>query len=133
MDLKKYQKMCESTAVHYKSKDLEIATWGLGVSGEAGDIASCIKKYYAHKNRGVKDGIKENIGDMLWYTAMVCNFFDWQLEDILNENQKKLALRYPKGFTYERAQRKMIKWSGKKEIKSNKNLKVKKSLRTGQK
>lgn len=123
MELKKYQKICSDTAARYRSKDLEIATWGLGVSGEAGDVASCIKKYYAHKNREVKDGIKENIGDMLWYTAMVCNFFGWELSEILDENQKKLALRYPKGFTYKRAQRKMIKWSGQKEIKKLKSNK----------
>jgi len=123
MDLKEYQKICLKTAAKYSNKDLEIATWGLGISGEAGDVASCIKKYYAHKDKKVKDGIKENIGDTLWYMAMVCNFFGWQLEEVLEENYQKLATRYPKGFTYKGAQRKMIKWSGQKEIKK---LKAKK-------
>ena len=123
MDLKTYQKACRLTAKKFKSGDLEIATWGLGVAGEAGDVASCIKKYYAHQNKEVKDGIRENIGDTLWYTAMICNFFGWQLSDVLNENHKKLLARYPKGFTLKKAQRKMIKWSGQKEDKNIKKLK----------
>ena len=128
MDLKTYQKACKLTAKKFKSKVLEIATWGLGVAGEAGDIASCIKKYYAHKNKEVRDGIKENIGDMLWYTAIVCNFFGWQLANILDENYKKLLTRYPKGFTFKKAQRKMVKWSGQtptrlRASKENKNIK----------
>ena len=125
MNLKDYQKICQQTAKKFKDKNLEIATWGLGVSGEAGDIASCIKKYYAHQNKEVKDGIKENIGDMLWYTAMVCNHFGWQLDEILDNNYQKLKDRYPKGFSLKQAKRKMVKWSGnsltmlgtKKEIK----------------
>jgi len=124
MDLKDYQKLCKKTAKKFSSKDLEIATWGLGISGEAGDIASCIKKYYAHQNKEVRDGIKENIGDMLWYTAMICNYFNWPLEEILEANYQKLKERYPTGFSIKKAQRKMIKWSGQKE--QIKKLKVKK-------
>ena len=69
---------------------MEISCWELGVSGEAGDIASCIKKLIFHKNESIKDGIKENIGDMMWYTAMICNWFEWNFEEILDENIKKL-------------------------------------------
>ena len=115
MDLKNYQKLCRQTAKKFSNKQLEIATWGLGVSGEAGDIASCIKKYYAHQNTEVKDGIKENIDDMLWYTAMICNFFGWDMQEILNENVEKLKKRFPNGFTIADARRDgtMIDWNKK--------------------
>jgi len=129
MNLKDYQKLCKNTAKKFSDKNLEIATWGLGVSGEAGDIASCIKKYYAHQNKEVKDGIKENIGDMLWYTAMVCNHFNWSLDEILTANYQKLKNRYPEGFSIKKARRKMIKWSGQtpaKEKTKKEKLKVKK-------
>ena len=56
----------------------EILTWGLGITGEAGDVASCIKKTYAHNN-DKKDGIKENLGDTFWYVARICNFYGWEL------------------------------------------------------
>lgn len=87
---------------------MEILTWGLGIAGEAGDVASCIKKTISHKN-DQKDGIKENIGDTLWYAAMICNFFGWDLAKVLKENIKKLQKRYPKGFTNKKAQRNKTK------------------------
>ncbi len=119
MNLKEYQELAKLTAKKFDNPELEISTWGLGVTGEAGDIASCIKKTFAHKNEVVKDGIKENIGDMFWYSAMICNFFNWNMEEILQQNIEKLKKRYPQGFTIEDARRggTMIKWSGEGEIK----------------
>lgn len=105
MNLKQYQKICKKTAKKFDNKEKEILAWGLGVSGEAGDVAGCIKKTFSHNN-DQKSGIRENIGDTLWYAAMICNFFDWDLEKILEENIKKLKKRYPDGFTEKDAKRK---------------------------
>lgn len=96
--LKKYQEECKRTVRDFKSKEIEIMTWGLGISGEAGDVAGCIKKTIVHMN-DQRAGIKENLGDTLWYIAMICNFFGWSLEDVFNENMDKLEKRYPQGFT----------------------------------
>jgi len=118
MNLKEYQELAKITAKKFDNPEVEIATWGLGITGEAGDVASCIKKTFAHKN-DVKDGIKENIGDMFWYTAMICNFFNWDLQEILNMNIEKLRKRYPQGkFTIEDARRggTMVKWSGEGQV-----------------
>ncbi len=119
MNLNEYQKLCLTTAKKGLKHEEALCNWGLGVSGEAGDIASCIKKFVFHKNVAIKDGIRENIGDMMWYTAMICNTYGWNFEEVLEENIKKLKDRYPKGFTHKDAQRKgtMIKWSGAGEIK----------------
>ena len=112
MELKEYQRLCELTAKKdFETKTEEIMCWGLGVTGEAGDIGSCIKKTFAHK-KDVKEGIKENIGDMMWYTAMICNFFGWSLDEVLLENVEKLKKRFPEGFTYKSVDREMVKWSG---------------------
>ena len=111
--LKEYQEACKLTAKKdYKSPTEEIMTWGLGIAGEAGDVASCIKKTFAHNN-DQKQGIRENLGDTLWYTATICNFFDWDLQEILNENLAKLKTRYPQGFTQKSASRNntMIDWN----------------------
>lgn len=102
--LKKYQKFCITTASKPKDKIIEIFDWGLGIAGEAGDVASCIKKTFAHKN-DQKKGIRENIGDTMWYIAMICNYFGWDLKSILKENMAKLKKRYPKGFVYKNARR----------------------------
>jgi len=112
MNLKEYQEFCKTTAKKYESQKEEAFTWGLGIAGEAGDVASCIKKTFAHDN-DQKLGIRENLGDALWYAAMICNVFNWNIEEILKENIEKLKKRYPKGFTINDAQRngKMIDWN----------------------
>ena len=104
MDLKDYQKLCKKTAKIFNSKNDEIVNWGLGIVGEAGDVAGCIKKTVFHNN-DQKEGIKENLGDTMWYIAMICNCFGWDLEEVLEGNIKKLKNRYPQGFTERGAQR----------------------------
>ena len=113
MDLSEYQKLANKTAKKdFGSKEEEIFCWGLGITGEAGDVASCIKKTFAHK-KDVREGIRENLGDMMWYAAMICNFFGWNLQEVLEENIVKLKKRYgEKGFNYNSVDREMIKWSG---------------------
>jgi len=104
MNLKEYQKQAKKT-VGTQGKE-GILNWGLGVAGEAGDLAGCIKKTYFHKN-DQKEGIRENIGDVMWYLVAICDFYNWDLGEVLNENITKLAKRYPKGkFRYEDAKRK---------------------------
>ena len=56
--------------------------------------------------------IRENIGDMMWYAAMICNFFGWDFSKVLDENVVKLKERYGDiGFNYGSVDREMIKWS----------------------
>jgi NTP pyrophosphatase (non-canonical NTP hydrolase) len=115
-NLSEYQKICKITAKKdFANKNEEIMTWGLGISGEAGDVASCIKKTFAHGN-DQKEGIRENVGDVLWYAAMICNFFEWDFQEILEENLEKLKKRYPEGFTDKDAQRggTMVDWNEKR-------------------
>lgn len=108
MDLKKYQEICKSMAKKFETPEKEILIWGLGITGEAGDVASCILKTFAHNNNQ-KEGIKENLGDTLWYVAMICNFFEWNMDEVLENNLSKLKKRYPKGFNMKDAKRSGIK------------------------
>lgn len=103
--LKDYQKLCKKTAGKFGSKEKEIFTYGLGIAGEAGDVAGCIKKIYSHKD-DQRMGVKENLGDTIWYIAMICNFYNWDLEEVMRENIKKLEKRYKgKGFSFRKAKR----------------------------
>ena len=112
--LKQYQKACKATAKKFETDEKEILTWGLGIAGEAGDIAGCIKKTYSHDNDQTA-GVRENIGDTIWYAAMISNFYGWDLQEILQENLEKLKKRFPKGFTLEDAKRKntRVDWNEK--------------------
>lgn len=114
-NLSEYQRLCKRTAKgSFDDPEKEIFGWGLGIAGEAGDVASCIKKTYGHKN-DQKAGIRENLGDTMWYIAAICNFFGWDLREVLAENIIKLGERYPKGFTFKDAKRggKMVDWNEK--------------------
>ncbi|MDI6778399.1 MAG: nucleoside triphosphate pyrophosphohydrolase family protein [Patescibacteria group bacterium] len=112
IDLREYQKFVKKIAKKFENRNEEIMTWGLGISGEAGDVASCIKKTFAHEN-DQKTGIRENIGDTFWYMAAICNFFGWDIEEIIGENMAKLKKRCPKGFATKKAKRKMTDWGEK--------------------
>ena len=112
IDLEKYQKFVKKIAKKFEKRNEEIMTWGLGISSEAGDVASCIKKTFAHGN-DQKSGIRENVGDTFWYMAAICNFFGWDIEEIIGENMEKLKKRYPQGFTTQKAKRKMVDWGEK--------------------
>ncbi len=105
IDIKKYQRLVKKTAkVDFKTKNDEIVNWGLGVSGEAGDLAGCVKKTVYHNN-DQRQGIRENVGDTMWYLAMICNFYGWKFEEVLAENIEKLNKRYSKGFSEKEASR----------------------------
>ncbi len=111
-NLKTYQKLCKRTAKKFGNREKEIFIWGLGIAGEAGDVAGCIKKTFSHAN-DQRSGIRENLGDIFWYAAMICNYFNWDMDEVLGENIKKLEKRYPSGFTVKRARRKgrRIDWN----------------------
>jgi NTP pyrophosphatase (non-canonical NTP hydrolase) len=102
--LRDYQEFCKLTAKKFEVPEHEIFAWGLGIAGEAGDVAGCIKKTSFHGN-DQKQGVRENIGDVMWYAAMICNYYGWTLQDILNENLDKLKARYPNGFNIKDASR----------------------------
>lgn len=118
VNIKEYQEACEKTARVLDDKEKQICFWGLGIAGEAGDVASCIKKEIFHENKKVRGGIREGLGDVMWYVSMICNFYGWSLDEIMDENLAKLKERYDDGgFTLEGAQRNhtMKKWSGEGE------------------
>ncbi len=105
LSLREYQKLVKTTAKgDYQNRNDEIANWGLGVAGEAGDLAGCIKKTIYHHNDQIA-GIRENVGDTMWYLGMICNFYGWDFEEILAENIQKLKKRYTKGFSTKEAAR----------------------------
>lgn len=110
----KYLEFCKTTCSPFENKEKEIMTYGLGLCGEAGDAAGCIKKIVSHKDNQL-EGLKENLGDMMWYVARICSYYGWTIEELVQENIEKLSKRYPDGFKWEALQRgnKRIDWNEK--------------------
>jgi len=74
---------------------------GLGLSGETGEIADLLKKYLHHRNGKPLDvgKIKDELGDVLWYAAVLADTLGFSLEDAMAANIAKLEARHKNGFT----------------------------------
>lgn len=96
MDMNEYQNLAWRTAGG-KSH----INFVLGLVGEAGEVAECIKKRDFHKRYDdfPPERVAEEIGDVLWYAACLAHMFGYDLSVIAHENINKLRNRYPKGFT----------------------------------
>ena len=70
----------------------------LGLSGETGEFCDMIKKAVFHEKEFDEEHAKKELGDCLWYVAMICESFGWNLEEIMEMNTEKLKARYPEGF-----------------------------------
>lgn len=75
----------------------------LGMVTEAGELADVYKKYIAYIKPIDYVNVKEELGDLLWYIANMCNILDLSLEDIFEINIAKLKARYGESFSEEKA------------------------------
>ena len=70
----------------------------LGLNGEAGELADLLKKHlYQGHELDVKEMINE-LGDVLWYCALLAEALDEDLGEVAKKNIEKLMNRYPNGF-----------------------------------
>jgi len=94
-DLDMYQKVAKTTAIYPREQAIIYPT--LGLTGEAGEVANKVKKIIrdgSDKNdeRLVQD-ISAEIGDCLWYIAVLASDIGVKLSDIASNNLEKLANR----------------------------------------
>lgn len=75
----------------------------LGLAGEAGETLDMVKKWIFHEKELDVEHLKKEIGDVMWYVAMICESFGFELDEILQMNVDKLKARYPEGFDTVRA------------------------------
>lgn len=75
----------------------------LGLAGEAGETLDMIKKWVFHEKDLDLVHFKRELGDVMWYVAMICHSMEINLDEILQMNVDKLKARYPEGFDTVRA------------------------------
>lgn len=96
-DFKTYQAQARKTAVYPKELKITYATMGL--AGEAGELANKVKKIM--RGDGNRDelieGIKAEMGDILWYLAALADDLDVELADIAGTSIEKLHSRLARG------------------------------------
>ena len=79
-----------------KLKDYFIMTAGLG--GETGEVLEILKKS-VRDDEFDKNHLIEELGDVLYYLTMVCNYHKIKLEDVMEGNVEKLEKRYNRKIT----------------------------------
>ncbi len=102
MDLNEYQKKALVTALY--KKEHKIIYPALGLGNEAGEVQGKIKKWLRGddgENGAMSDerktALKGELGDVLWYLAVLASDLGLSLGEIAQDNVDKLESRKERG------------------------------------
>lgn len=69
----------------------------MGLAGESGELINKVKKVFRDNGGQMtdekKEAIKQELGDVLWYTAQLATALGFTLEDVAKDNLDKLSDR----------------------------------------
>ena len=82
------------------AKDLHerVCLAALGLVGEAGEVADLVKKHRYQGHRLDRLKLREELGDVLWYSMLLSHSLGYSLAEVIDSNIQKLRRRYPRGF-----------------------------------
>jgi NTP pyrophosphatase (non-canonical NTP hydrolase) len=99
MQLDDYQRAARRTAI-YADQHRGIYP-ALGLASEAGEVAGKIKKVLRDQGgdfaNAPLEALEDELGDVLWYVAVLAADLGLSLEDIAARNLEKLASRRQRG------------------------------------
>jgi NTP pyrophosphatase (non-canonical NTP hydrolase) len=75
----------------------------VGIGNEAGELFSLLQKWLWYGKPLDVANAKEELGDLMWYAAQLCNALGFDLGDVMRCNIAKLKARYPEKYTDEKA------------------------------
>ena len=97
MTLDEYQAQALTTAIFSGDEFHDLCHWVLAINGEAGEIAEKLKKIIRDQKSVVTDEHKaemaKEIGDVLWYLAILANHLGVPFDEIAHTNIAKLQSR----------------------------------------
>lgn len=99
MDLSEYQDEALVTAVQSGDPIHDLCHYAFGASDEAGEIAGAMKKYLRGDfgTHELRRRLKGEIGDTLWYLAVLADDIGFDLSEVAEGNIKKLRDRDERG------------------------------------
>lgn len=112
MELNDYQAKAMRTRGIYtprvfSEREQQLMAGCLGLAGESGEFVDSVKKAFFHNKEIPDEVLSKEIGDLLWYAALICDAKGWKLGDIAAYNIHKLKVRYPQGFSYVDAEKRV--------------------------
>jgi NTP pyrophosphatase (non-canonical NTP hydrolase) len=99
MNFYEYQKKAMRTANLGLNENDQLMNAALGMSGEAGEFAGYVKKFFFQGHDFPKEKLISEAGDVIWYCALACEAMGIDLEDVVQYNLDKLQKRYPEAFS----------------------------------
>lgn len=102
MKFTEYQKCAIVTKKQWDNKDLELADCGLGLTGEAGEVADMLKKHISGTKPLDEERLgklKYEIGDVMWYIAALCDALEFDMGELATINIEKLRKRHGDKFS----------------------------------
>ncbi|MEK4707057.1 nucleoside triphosphate pyrophosphohydrolase family protein [Bacillus sp. FSL R10-2780] len=114
-ELDQYQEATLRTWNKRNDFGFRVSNAALGLTGEAGEVADLVKKaiYHGHgfqpahcpgEANGNVHKLALELGDIMYYVGIMAHEMGYTLQDIAEMNIKKLAKRYPDGFSREASQ-----------------------------
>ena len=95
LTLDQYQQQAAKTAVYPEDKVWEYLIAGL--AGEVGELASIFAKHWRGDGDINPDHARAELGDILWFVAMLAHELGCDLSDVAQGNLDKLADRANRG------------------------------------
>ena len=77
-----------------------LLTGAVGINSEGGEIMEIVKKLIFQGkpwNDETKYHLKRELGDVMWYLTSLCGSYGLTLEEVVNENIKKVKYRKKNG------------------------------------
>ena len=84
-----------------------LLTGAIGICSEGGELLDLVKKILFQGKEPtpeLREKIKLELGDVMWYVQQVLIWSSWTLEEVLAENTKKLSGRFPEGFSVDKSE-----------------------------
>lgn len=80
----------------------------IGAVTEVGELMDAVKKAKIYGRPLDRVNLVEEIGDVMWYLAILADDLGVSFEDIWEKNINKLRQRYPEKYTDEQSQRRDV-------------------------
>jgi NTP pyrophosphatase (non-canonical NTP hydrolase) len=99
MNLNQYQELARRTAKVYPTLNENLVHAALGITSEAGELATTVKATAIYSKPLDTTNVIEEVGDSLWYLALMCTSLGVPLEEVATANIAKLKARYPDKYS----------------------------------
>ena len=101
MTFDEYQKMALTTNLSKQDQLQELMQQVLGLGDEAGEVQAIFKKWIRDNNADIElldtQNVAKELGDILWYIAVIAHDLGISFDDIAAMNVEKLRSRKERG------------------------------------